>query len=154
SARIDRHVFAGAVRSLDGNQPVGVGFGVGIGRVGRWWGESRTLLAENAAATVRAGRSAGRGIQSLMSLGAIRQFVDRTLDEWRTIRIADLQYWHRGEGQLVIISAFALIVLLLILRSFLSRRPGRHRLVVPALLGSRRSSPVAASRHLPLALFL
>ena len=81
-----------------------------------------------------------------MSIGAIRQFVDRTLNEWREIRVADLQYWHRGEGQLAIISVFALIVLLLIVRSFLSRRPGRHRLVVPALLGSLRSSPISSAR--------
>jgi hypothetical protein len=89
-----------------------------------------------------------------MSLEAIRQFVSRTLDEWRTIRLADLQYWHRGEGQLAIIGVFALIVLLLIVRSALSRRPGRHRLVVPALLGSMRSSPVSLARHVPLTLFL
>src|SRR5262245_30152078 len=89
-----------------------------------------------------------------MSMDAIRQFVSRTIGEWGTIRLADLQYWHRGEGQLAIVSVFALIVLLLIVRSFLSRRPGRHRLVVPALLESMRPSPVAAARHVPLALFL
>jgi aspartate oxidase len=60
-----------------------------------------------------------------MSLDAIRQFASRTLDEWRTIRLADLQYWHRGEGQLAIISVFALIVLLLIVRSALVRHESR-----------------------------
>ena len=90
---------------------------------------------KTAAAAVHDQRRGGRGIPGLMSLDAIRQFVARTLDEWRTIRLADLQFWHRGEGQLAIISVFALIVLLLIVRSALSRRPGRHRLVVPALLG-------------------
>src|ERR1043165_3243109 len=89
-----------------------------------------------------------------MSLTAVRQYVTRTLDHWRTIRLADLQYWHRAEGQLVIISGFPLIVLLLIVRSALSRRPGRHRLVVPAILGSMRASPVSIGRHVPLVLFL
>ena len=44
----------------------------------------------------------GRGNPGLMSLEAIRQFVSRTLAEWRTIRLADLQFWHRGEGQLAL----------------------------------------------------
>jgi len=89
-----------------------------------------------------------------MSLSGIRQFVSKTLDEWGAIRLADLQYWHRAEGQLLLISAFALILLLLLVRSLLSRRPGRHRLVVPALLGSMRASPVSIARHVPVVLFV
>jgi hypothetical protein len=89
-----------------------------------------------------------------MSLNAARLFVASTVDEWRAIRLADLQYWHRGEAQLAIVGVFALIVLLLIMRSALVRRPGRHRLVVPAVLGSVRPSPLSVVRHIPLVLFL
>jgi len=89
-----------------------------------------------------------------MSLNAARLFVSSTVDEWRAVRLADLHYWHRGEAQLTIVSVFALIVLLLITRSALARRPGRHRLVVPAVLGSVRRSPLSVLRHVPLVLFL
>jgi von Willebrand factor type A domain len=89
-----------------------------------------------------------------MSLNAVRLFVSSTLDEWRAIRLVDLQFWHRGEAQLALVGVFALIVLLLIARSALKRRPGRHRLVVPAVLASVRSSPISVLRHVPLVLFL
>ena len=89
-----------------------------------------------------------------MSLSGIRQFVSKTLAEWGAIRVADLQYWHRAEGQLAIIGVFALILLLLLVRSLIARRPGRHRLVVPALLGSMRASPVSVARHVPVVLFV
>ena len=89
-----------------------------------------------------------------MSLAAARLFVSNTFADWRTIRLVDLQFWHRGEAQLVVLGVFALGVLLLIVRSLISRRPGRHRLVLPAVLTSMRASPIRFLRHVPLALFL
>ena len=89
-----------------------------------------------------------------MSLDAFRRLVAETLNEWRAVRLADLRFWHRGEGQIAIISVFALIVLLLLVRSILARRPGRHHLIVPAIFRSIRTTPISAARHVPLTLFL
>src|SRR5262249_20261935 len=66
----------------------------------------------------------------------------------------DLQYWHRAEGQLLLIGVFALILLLLLVRSLLSRRPRPHRLVGPALLGALRAAPGSIARHGPVVLFV
>ena len=87
-------------------------------------------------------------------LETARLIVGQHLDEWRDIRLADLQFWHRGEAQLTLISLVALAALLLIARSLLVRQPGRHRVVVPAILASVRSSQLSLVRHVPLALFL
>lgn len=89
-----------------------------------------------------------------MSSTAFRLFVRNQLAEWRDVRLADLQFWHRGEAQLALVALLALTVLLLIARSALVRRPGRHRLVIPALLSSVGSSRLSFVRHLPLVLFL
>jgi len=85
-----------------------------------------------------------------MSLSEARQYLANTLAEWQNVRLADLQFWHRDEGRLVVIGLFALAGVVLIARSFLSRQPGRHRLVVPAVLTTLRSSPLGFVRHLPL----
>ena len=70
------------------------------------------------------------------------------------LRLDDLQYWHRGEARLAILALAALVVVLLIGRSATNRLPGRHRLVVPAVLSSTRASYVSFLRHAPLVLFL
>jgi Ca-activated chloride channel family protein len=84
-----------------------------------------------------------------MSWSALRLFVSATLNEWRQIRLADLQFWHRGDARLLVIGLLAAAALVLVARSILTRLPGRHRLVVPALLSVHRS-PLLALRHLPL----
>ncbi len=89
-----------------------------------------------------------------MTLATIRLFVLNTLDEWRNVRLADLQFWHRPEGRLALFALVGLSLLVLVARSAIGRMPGRHRLVMPAILQSMRTSPFAFVRHLPLALFL
>src|SRR5262245_28436159 len=89
-----------------------------------------------------------------MSLEAARLVVRQHLQDWGEVRLADLQFWHRGEAQLALISILALAGLLLIGRSLLARQPGRHRLVVPAILASVGPSYLALVRHIPLTLFL
>jgi hypothetical protein len=89
-----------------------------------------------------------------MSVNGFRVFVQGQLAEWRSFRLADLQFWHRSEAQLALFGLLALTGLLLIARSLLTRQPGRHRLMVPALLASVRTSPLLFLRHLPLVLFL
>jgi hypothetical protein len=89
-----------------------------------------------------------------MSIEAFRHFLGRHLVEWRATRVADLQFWHRTEALQMMTALAALAVLLLVARSLAPRRPGRHRLVVPALLSMQRLSMAGAVRHLPLVLFL
>jgi hypothetical protein len=86
--------------------------------------------------------------------GAARLFVRTTLDDWQSIRIADLHFWHRSDARLVVIGLIAATVVLLVVRSMMARRPGRQSLVVPALLASARSRVPSAVRHLPVLLFL
>jgi hypothetical protein len=80
--------------------------------------------------------------------------VQNTAADWSTIRLADLQFWHRGEARLALLAALLFTALLLIARSVMIRRPGRHRLVVPALLLSVRPSYGGFLRHIPLWLFI
>jgi hypothetical protein len=89
-----------------------------------------------------------------MSLGALRLFVQNQLNAWRTIRLGDLQYWHLSETRLTLLALGALVVVLLIARSAIGRRPGRHRLLVPAVLASTRRSYLAFLRHAPMLFFL
>ncbi len=83
-----------------------------------------------------------------------RLFVRNTIDDWQSIRVADLHFWHRSDARLVLIALIAATVLLLVVRSMMARKPGRQNLVVPALLASARSAFPSAVRHLPVLLFL
>jgi hypothetical protein len=89
-----------------------------------------------------------------MNMDAVRLIVRRHLEEWQGVRLADLQFWHRGEAQLALITLVAITGLLLVGRSLMARRPGRHRLVVPAVLSSVGPAYLGFVRHTPLALFL
>lgn len=89
-----------------------------------------------------------------MSLSEARLYLANTIAEWQNVRLADLQFWHRDEGRLVVLGLFALGTFVLVARSLLVRQPGRHRLVVPAVLTTLRSSPLGFIRHAPLLLAL
>ncbi|MBS1818448.1 MAG: VWA domain-containing protein [Acidobacteria bacterium] len=89
-----------------------------------------------------------------MSLSEARQYLANTVAEWRSIRLADLQFWHGGDARLLVFGLVALAVFALVARSFMGRQPGRHRLMVPALLTTLRPSYLGFLRHLPLLLFL
>jgi von Willebrand factor type A domain len=89
-----------------------------------------------------------------MSWGDLRAFLSNTLTEWRGIRLSDLQFWHRSEARLMLLALLLFTVFLVIARSAIARQPGRHRLVVPAVLSSLGPSYGSFLRHLPLLLFL
>ena len=102
------------------------------------------ILAEDPGPPVhdRVAAAAG-GIPGLMSLDAIRQFVSqdaRRLAQRSASPICSSGI--AGEARWCSSACSRSIVLLLIVRSALSRRPGRHRLVVPALPRSMRRSPL------------
>jgi hypothetical protein len=90
----------------------------------------------------------------VISLSDVRLFARNTVADWRGIRLEDLQFWHRSEARLTLLALVAVALLLLIIRSMMTRQPGRHRLVVPAVLGSLGTSYLTFVRHVPLWLFL
>jgi hypothetical protein len=89
-----------------------------------------------------------------MSLSEARQYLANTVADWQNVRLADLQFWHRGDGRLLILGLTVLAAFVLVARSFLVRQPGRHRLVIPAILVTLRPSYLGFVRHLPLLLFV
>jgi hypothetical protein len=88
-----------------------------------------------------------------MSLSEARQYLANTIAAWQNVRLSDLQFWHRGDGRLVVFGLVALAAFVLVARSFLARQPGRHRLMVPAILTTLGPSYLGFLRHLPLLLF-
>src|SRR6478736_1998874 len=59
--------------------------------------------------------------------------------EWQVLDTANLQYWRRDIAQLVVIGLVAAVVLVLLVRAAVARKPGRNQVILPAIL--RRWSP-------------
>ncbi len=77
-----------------------------------------------------------------------------TFSDWNTFDVAQLQY---GKMQVAVLSAVALVVLAVIFLLIRGSRPGRAahgRLALPAVLPLLRRSHFAATRHLPVLVFL
>ncbi len=74
--------------------------------------------------------------------------------EWAVFDFAGLQFWRRDTGRLALLAVAGLAVVLLLIRSAMARQPGRHHIVLPALLRSLPGSRLAWTRHLPVVLFL
>ena len=89
-----------------------------------------------------------------MDWRAVQAALATPLLEWRSVRVSDLQYWHRSDARLVLTGLLLVCALALIARTLLTRQPGRHHLVVPGVPPSVRSSWFAGVRHLPLLLAL
>jgi hypothetical protein len=72
--------------------------------------------------------------------------------DWQALRLSDLQFWQRDFAQLVILALVASAVVVLMIRAATIRRPGRHHVVLPAIL---RAAPARLSwtRHIPVVLF-
>ena len=64
-----------------------------------------------------------------MSVSAARQYLANTLADWRDVRLSDLQFWHGGDGRLLVFALATVAVFVLVARSFVARQPGRHRLM-------------------------
>jgi von Willebrand factor type A domain len=84
----------------------------------------------------------------------IRAIVDSLMVEWRAFGFDGVQFWHRDSARLSLIGLVAASVVLLLVRSAVARRHGRHHLVVPAVLRSTAVSRVSWVRHLPVLLFV
>ncbi len=87
-------------------------------------------------------------------VATIKAIASSIAADGRGFGLDGLQFWHRDTARLALIALMASAVILLLIRSSLSRQPGRHHLAVPALLGATPASHFAWTRHLPLVLFL
>ena len=76
------------------------------------------------------------------------------VNEWRGLDVAGLQFWRRDVAQLAVMALVAIAILLLLIRASMTRQPGRHHVVLPALLRGGASPPLAWTRHLPIVLFV
>jgi Ca-activated chloride channel family protein len=90
----------------------------------------------------------------VISRAALRALFNSNVTMWRGMRIADLHFWHRSEARLLLSAIVALSVVLLIARSAMGRRPGRHMVVVPAMFRSVAGTSAKWLVHVPVLLFL
>ncbi len=84
----------------------------------------------------------------------IRTFLASTLSEWRNLRWADLQFAHRTDVRLMLLSAIGILLILAVLRSLFRPRAGRQHIVLPAIPASIAPSRGSYLVHVPLLLFL
>jgi Ca-activated chloride channel family protein len=89
----------------------------------------------------------------VIPINKIRVMLEAAAAQWRNVRLADLQFWHRSEARLMFIWLIALALILLVVRSLFMRRPGRHRIVVPAILSALPRSHGSFLLYTPLVLF-
>jgi hypothetical protein len=93
------------------------------------------------------------GTPDVIPISRLRVMLAAAVAEWKNVRLGDLQFWHRSEARLVFVSLIALTLVLLVVRSLLRRRPGRHRIVVPAILSALPRSHGSFVMYAPLVLF-
>jgi hypothetical protein len=74
--------------------------------------------------------------------------------EWQLLDAATLQYWRRDVAQLSLIGLVAIAALMLLARAAMTRKPGRHSIVLPAILRGGETVRCGWLRHLPVAMFV
>jgi len=74
--------------------------------------------------------------------------------EWNAVDAASLQYWRRDVAQLAMIGLIAIAAIVLLARAAIVRTPGRHHVVVPAILRGWPVSRLTWVRHIPVVLFV
>ena len=73
----------------------------------------------------------------------VADVVSALVGEWRLLDVSTLQFWRRDVAQLSVISLAAIAAVALLVRLAIKRSPGRHHLVVPAILRGLTSSRLA-----------
>ena len=86
-------------------------------------------------------------------VAALTAMAQSVAAEWATFDFGSLQFWRRDTGRLALLAVVGLATVLLLIRSAITRRPGRHHVILPALLRSVPGSRLAWTRHLPIVLF-
>src|SRR6476469_6983747 len=74
--------------------------------------------------------------------------------DWRILRLSDLQFWHRDDARLLLVSLALAAGLVLVARFAMPRRRGRYTVAVPAVLSSISRPAAAHFTHLPLVVAL
>ena len=87
-------------------------------------------------------------------VAALTAMAQSVTAEWAVFDFGDLQFWRRDTGRLAWLAVVGTSVVLLLIRSALARTPGRHHIVLPALLRALPGSRLAWTRHLPVVLSL
>lgn len=90
----------------------------------------------------------------MVPLTAIVSFLYESVADLQTLRIAELQFRHRDTARLMIVALCGLLLVALVVRSAVARRPGRDLIAVPAILMWIRRSSLSFIRHGALLLFL
>ena len=84
---------------------------------------------------------------------ALSSITAGVIAEWQALRLSDLQFWQRDFAQLIIVALVASAVVVLMIRAAMIRRPGRHHVVLPAILRVASPSRLSWTRHIPVVLF-
>jgi len=82
---------------------------------------------------------------------ALRVAIAQVIDDWRSLHLTDLQFWHRDEARLLLLALTAAAGLVLVARLALSRR---QAISVPAVLRSLSRTVSVHLTRLPLVLAL
>ena len=85
---------------------------------------------------------------------AISRFVERARADWDGVRLSDLVFGEKDLALLVVLALVGVGLVALVVRSVVTRTPGRGHVVLPAVLGDWVRSWTPALRHLPLVLML
>ena len=84
----------------------------------------------------------------------LRRVSSELFGDWRLLQLRDLEYWHRSDARLLIVSLVAFGALILVAGLLLPRRRGRHTVTVPAVLPVMRWAAAANFTHIPLLIAL
>jgi len=90
----------------------------------------------------------------VVTLAGLNALVQRSLAEWQNVRLAELVFGHRDMSRLMMVVLLSLSAALLVARSVRRFRPGRNRVVLPAILPVIRASRFSFVRHGALLLSL
>ena len=85
---------------------------------------------------------------------AITKFVERARADWDGVRLADLVFGEKDTALLLLVAIAGAGLVALVLKSVVTKAPGRGSVVLPAVLGQWTPSWTPLLRHLPLVLML
>jgi Ca-activated chloride channel family protein len=85
---------------------------------------------------------------------ALRGVAADLFGDWRVVRLADLQFWHRDDARLLLVLFAVVAALVLLVRLALPRSRSRRTVTVPAVLAWSPRLASASLTRLPLVIAL